>query len=108
MKSGMIKMNLFEYKDLINRNSIHIATVNLDNNPNVAVASDVRVIEKNKIIISVNEMTHTPKNIESNPNVVLTAFNDKWVGLRMFDKGQFYTSGEDYEYCHKTFFLIVK
>ncbi len=47
-------MNLLDYKNLIDGKPIHIATVNSDNNPNLAVASDVRVIEENKIIISVN------------------------------------------------------
>lgn len=39
-------MDLFEYKDLIDDKPMHIATVNKDNNPNLSVASDVRVIEK--------------------------------------------------------------
>ena len=46
-------MNLFEYKDLINDKPMHIATVRRDNNPNLSVASDVRVIDNDKIIISV-------------------------------------------------------
>lgn len=94
-------MNLFDYKGLIDGKPIHIATVNSSNNPNLSVASDVRVIEKNKIIISVNEMNNTQKNIEYNSNVVLTAFK---VGLRIFGKGQFYTDGEYYEFCNNTFF----
>ena len=64
-------MNLFEYKDLINDKPMHIATVRRDNNPNLSVASDVRVIDNDKIIISVNEMINTQNNIENNPNVVL-------------------------------------
>lgn len=54
-------MNLFDYKELIDGRPIHIATVNNSNNPNLSVASDVRVIEKDKIIISVNEMNNTQK-----------------------------------------------
>ena len=72
-------MDLFDYKELIDGRPIHIATVNNSNNPNLSVASDVRVIEKDKIIISVNEMNNTQKNIEYNPNVVLTAFNEEWI-----------------------------
>ena len=44
------------------------------------------------------------KNISYNPNVVLTVFNDEWVGLRMFGKANFYDSGEYYDFCNKTFF----
>lgn len=49
-------MNLFQYKNLIDGKPMHIATVNEYNNPNLAVASDVKVIENNKIVISVNEV----------------------------------------------------
>lgn len=97
-------MNLFVYKDLIEGKPIHIATVNSNNNPNLSVASDVRIIEEDKIIISINEMNNTQKNIEYNPNVVLTVFNKEWVGLRIFGKGQFYTEGEYYDFCNNTFF----
>lgn len=44
-------MNLFDYKALIDDKPIHIATVNDKNNPNLSVASDVRVIGEDKIII---------------------------------------------------------
>lgn len=97
-------MNLFNYKELIDGNPTHIATVNHNNNPNLSVASDIRVFEKDKIIISANEMNNTQKNIEYNQNVVLTTFNQEWVGLRIFGKAQFYTNGTYYEFCNKTFF----
>lgn len=83
-------MNLFDYTELINDKPIHIATINSNNNPNLCVASDVRVIDKNKIIISVNEMNNTQKNIQYNDNVVIIAFNNDWVGLRMYGKAIFY------------------
>ena len=97
-------MDLFKYKDLIDNNTIHIATVNQNNNPNLSVASDVRVIGKDKIIISANEMNNTQKNIQNNSNVVITIFNKEWVGLRIFGKAKFYTDGEYYDFCNKTFF----
>ncbi len=97
-------MNLFDYEKLINGKPIHIATTNLNNNPNLSVASDVRVIEKNKLIVSVNEMNNTQKNVEYNPNVVITAFNEEWIGLRIFGKARFYTEGKYFNYCKNTFF----
>ena len=97
-------MNLFEYKDLIDNKPMHIATINNENNPNLSVASDIRVLAEDKIIISVNEMNNTQRNIEYNPNVVLTVFNEEWVGLRMFGKAKFYAEGEYYDFCNKTFF----
>lgn len=84
---------------------MHIATINVENNSNLSVASEVRALDKDKIIISVNEMNNTKKNIEYNPNVVLTVFNEEWVGLRIFGKVSFYTNGEYYDLCSKTFFV---
>lgn len=97
-------MNLFDYKDLIEKNPIHIATVNENNNPNLAVASDVRVLDENKLIISVNEMINTQKNIQSNPNVVLTSFDKDYKGLRLFGTANFYKDGKYYDYCKNEFF----
>ena len=97
-------MNLFEYTDLINDKPMHIATVRSDNNPNLSVASDVRVIDNDKIIISVNEMNNTQRNIKNNPNVVLTVFNKDWIGLRIFGEATFYPDGEYYDFCQNTFF----
>lgn len=98
-------MNLFEYEDLINDKPMHIATTNSYNNPNLSVASDVRVLEEDKLIISVNEMVNTQKNIKyNNNNVVLTVFNENYVGLRIFGNATFYEDGEYYDFCRKTFF----
>ena len=97
-------MNLYDYEELINGKPMHIATVNKDNNPNLAVASDVRVIEKNKLIISVNEMVNTQNNIQYNPNVVLTVFDENYKGLRIFGTANFFTNGKYYDFCKNTFF----
>lgn len=97
-------MNLLDYKDLIDNRPTHIATVNKDNNPNLAVVSNIRVLDESRVIISANEMKNTPNNIAYNENVVLTVFNDKWVGLRLFGKAKLYESGEYYDFCYKTFF----
>ena len=97
-------MNLLEYKKLIDKQPIHIATVNKANNPNLSVASDVIVLDDDKILISVNEMTNTQNNIEYNENVVLTAFNKEWVGIRLFGKAKYYTEGKYYDMCMNNFF----
>ena len=97
-------MNLFDYKELIDGKPMHIATVNKENNPNLAVASDVKVIEGNKILISVNEMVNTQKNIKYNSNVVLTVFDKDYKGLRIFGKAEFFEDGKYYDICEKTFF----
>lgn len=96
-------MNLFEYKDLIDGKPMHIATVNKENNPNLAVASDVKVIEENKIMISVNEMVHTQENVKYNSNVVLTVFDENYEGIRMFGVAEYYTEGKYFELDKATF-----
>ena len=45
--------SLTHVQDLIDNKPIHIATVNTDNNPNLSVASDVRVLDDNKIILTI-------------------------------------------------------
>lgn len=96
-------MNLIEKEKIINNNPIHIATVNENNEPNLSVASDVKVIDENKIIISHNEMINTPINILKNANIVLTTFNKNWQGLRMFGKAKYYNYGEYFDLCVKLF-----
>ena len=97
-------MKLLEYKELIDNNPLHIATVGKDNMPNLSVASDVRVLDDSRIIISCNEMVNTQENIQTNPNAVLTVFDKEWVGLRIFGKAKFYSDGEYYDFCKNTFF----
>ena len=97
-------MNLFNYKDLIDGNTMHIATTRPDNNPNLSIASDVRVVEENKIIISHNEMVNTPINVKKNREIVLTSFDKEFVGVRLFGVADYYTSGEYFDFCKKTFF----
>lgn len=97
-------MNLFQYENLINGKPMHIATVNSNNNPNLSVASDVRVLEEDKIIISANEMVNTQENIKYNNNVVLTVFDDNYEGLRIIGNAEFYKEGKFYDFCKKTFF----
>ena len=95
---------ILDYKEIINHKPIHIATVNRNNNPNLAVASDNIVINENILITSVNEMINTQENIKYNSNVVITAFDNDWKGVRIFGKARYETCGEFYDLCNKTFF----
>lgn len=101
-------IGLLESKQLIENNPMHIATVSSDNKPNLSIASDVRVLEENKIIISHNEMVNTPKNLLTNKNIVLTSFNEKWEGLRMTGIADYYIDGKYYNFCEKLFFGNVE
>lgn len=95
---------LTEYQKIIDGKPIHIATVAPDSLPNLAVASDVKVLDDNHLLISVNEMTRTQENIQKNPRVVITAFDPDWKGVRVFGVAKFYEAGEYYDLCVKNFF----
>ena len=97
-------INLLKYKEIINRNVMHIATVNKNGNPNLAVATNVLVLDENKIIISINEMINTQENVQYNKNVALTVFDKKDKGLRLFGTAKFYKSAKYYDLCKKEFF----
>ena len=89
--------DLLNFIGLIEKNPIHIATINKENKPNLAVASDIKVLDKNTILISQNEMIHTPENIMSNDNVVLTSFDEKWSGLRLTGSAKYHTAGKFFD-----------
>ena len=97
------KIKLLNYVSLIENNPIHIATVCKNGKPNLSVASDIKVLNDNTILISQNEMIHTPDNIMQNQNVVLTSFNDKWAGIRLTGKAKYYTSGKYFKICNDLF-----
>ena len=71
--------------------------------PNLSVASDIKILDDETILISNNEMIHTPDNILHNTNVILTSFNDKWAGLRLTWIANYYTSGDFFDICNKYF-----
>ena len=61
-------------------------------------------VEDNEtILISNNEMIHTPDNIIANHNVVLTSFSDKWAGLRLTGIASYHTQGKYFDICNKYF-----
>lgn len=97
------EVKLTNYINLIENNPCHIATINKDNTPNLSVASDIKVLDDETILISNNEMIHTPDNIVFNNNVVLTSFSDKWAGLRLTGQATYHTQGDYFDICNKYF-----
>ena len=95
--------NIKKFATLIEGKPCHIATVSYENKPNIAVASDIHILDEKHILIYQNEMMHTPDNIITNKYVMLTSFNDKWVGLRLSGIAFYYTEGKHMELCNKLF-----
>ena len=95
--------DLTNYKTLIENNPCHMATITKKGLPNLSVASDIKVLDNKTILISNNEMIHTPDNLINNKNCVLTSFNDQWKGLRLTGIGSYYTSGKYFDLCNEYF-----
>ncbi len=97
------EINLTKYRKLIEQNPCHIATISPNGKPNLAVASDIKVLDETHILISNNEMIHTPDNIIVNKNVVLTSFNSDWAGIRLTGTAEYLTKGTYMDLCNKYF-----
>lgn len=95
---------LTQYREIIDGKPIHIAIVTPDSNPNLAVASDVKVLDDKHLLISVNEMVRTQENIAHNPKIVITAFDKDWKGVRIFGTANFHADGKYYDMCKQKFF----
>jgi hypothetical protein len=65
---------LQDYKSLLENNPIAIATTD-GVNPNIAIASDVKVISDDQLLISHNEMVKTVVNITTKNKVCITCFD---------------------------------
>ena len=103
-KTNVLKnINLKQYVNLIENNPCHIATINSNLTPNLSIASDVKVLDDTTILISNNEMIHTPDNILFNENVVLTSFNAEWAGLRLTGTAKYYSNGSYFDLCNNYF-----
>jgi len=96
-------MNLYDYGDFLTVRPVHIATVSPDNKANLAIVSDIRIIDKNRVIISHNEMINTPNNIQTNSNVCITSFNFDWIGVRLYGTAEYYSEGEYLDLAIKHF-----
>ena len=97
------EITLTSYVDLIEGNPCHIASVAPGGVANLAVASDIKVLDDKTILISNNEMEHTPDNILANASVVLTSFNEAWAGLRITGNAKYYISGKYFKICDQLF-----
>jgi uncharacterized pyridoxamine 5'-phosphate oxidase family protein len=70
--------------------------------PNIAVATDVDILE-GKIIIAHNEMRRTVENIKQNANICLLVLNDDRVGVRIFGTAEYFQSGKYYDFVIRKF-----
>ena len=90
-----------ELKKLIEENALALATVDEYCNPHCIAVGFVKVISKDKLLITNNYMTKTIKNIQKNRNVSLTVWNKDWkkncMGYELRGIAEYYTKGKWYE-----------
>ncbi|MFH1307503.1 MAG: pyridoxamine 5'-phosphate oxidase family protein [archaeon] len=94
-----------QLKKLIEENALALASVDEKGNPHNIALGYVKVIEGNKILISVNYIVFTLKYIKKNPNVSLVVWNKNWkkncIGYELLGKAKFYSKGKYSEIIKK-------
>jgi uncharacterized pyridoxamine 5'-phosphate oxidase family protein len=93
---------LLEHKSLLENNPISIATTDGEQ-PNIAVASDVKVISDSKLLISHNEMIKTVVNITTYNRVCITCFDKNWKGVRIYGRAEYFNDGKWFKQVKRLF-----
>lgn len=86
---------------LSRRNLVILATSDFELMPR-AIFVEVNKAEKDKIIITDNQMETTKKNILSNKNVFLLAHEDDYhYGLKVIGRAEYFSEGEQFDFVQK-------
>lgn len=100
MVRNIIKIDK-ELKKLIEDNALAFATVDRTGNPHCIVVGFVKVVSKNRILVTDNYMVETRNNILKKPNVALVVWNKNWkkncIGYRLKGIARYFTKGKWYK-----------
>lgn len=88
----MIKMAP-KIKKIIEENVVVFATANKKGNPHCIAVTGVKIVSKNQLLITDNQMQKTIKNVSENASVSLVAWNEKEECVKMSGKAKYYTAG---------------
>ena len=66
-----------DLKEKIENNALSVATVDSKGKPHCIAVGFCKVVD-NKIIITDNFMSETPRNIKSNPSIAITLYSRNW------------------------------
>ncbi len=87
-----------ELKSLIENNVLTLTTVDNDKSPHSIAVAYVKVVDKDKILVSDNYMKETIENLKINSNVSLLMWNENWkkdcFSFELRGKAQYFTSGK--------------
>ena len=92
-------------KKMIEENALGFASVDKKGNPHNIAVGFVKVVSKNKFIISDNYFEETVENIKNNSNVSLVVWRSDWqencVGYELAGKAEYFTNGKWIDFIKK-------
>jgi len=84
-------------KAIIEKEALALSTVDSDKKPHTIAVGFAKVVE-DKIIITNNYMTETPKNIKQNNNIAIAVWNRNWEddcrGFELRGTAEYVTEGK--------------
>lgn len=80
-------------KKIIEENVVAFATANKKGNPHCIAVTGVKVVSKNRLLITDNQMQKTRKNISENASVSLAVWNEKEECVKISGKAGYYITG---------------
>src|SRR3989338_8564345 len=94
-------MNLLEIKNLVENNPVALATITLENKPNVIGVASVKVVSENQVLITDNYMNQTVKDIQNNKNVCLAVWDKNLKGCKLIGEAEYFTEGKWKDFVEK-------
>ncbi len=96
----MVELNK-ELKSLIEDNALALATVDKSGKPHCIAVGFVKVVFKDKLLVTNNYMVETIKNIQKNSDISLTVWNKNWkqncIGYELRGIAKYYTKSKWYD-----------
>lgn len=90
-----------QLKELLKNNALALATIDESGNPHVVAMAGVIFVSKNQFLLTDNHLQETLKNIQNNPNIAITVWNNDWqnncFGYKLKGVVEYFTNGEYYQ-----------
>jgi predicted pyridoxine 5'-phosphate oxidase superfamily flavin-nucleotide-binding protein len=94
-----------EMKKLIEDNALALATVDDKGNPHNIALGYVKVVSKDKLLVTVDFVVQTIKYIKKNPNVAIAVWNKEWkkkcIGYELKGNAKYFSKGKWAEFVKK-------
>lgn len=93
-----------EATKIIEENPVAFATVDPSSGtakPNVIGVAYVKVVDKDKVLITDNYMKQTLENLKQNNNVCLAVWDKDWQGYKLIGTSEYQTEGKWFDYIKR-------